>query len=385
MQLTCPRCAQTGGVKPLLVCPLSKSHEKPAPLAELMRSQGCVGVRSALSDGTAKEVLAYINALSDQAKAEVTEGRVDFGARFGGVNCRGRGVFGARQDLWLPVEAVPVAKALREVASEERLGPLLRELVGPGALLHEVSCLVSDPGAPRQCVHADTIVLPSPQFPNASMEPLYTFFVALQDVEDDMGHTVFLPRTHTPRAHEIWNGPQRQKEMFISVNDATQSNLDLGDVAIFDSRLLHCGRENSSDKRRVLFYFTVSAQHDWPLPNGKHGSNSIRAEDRGKWTLRDFGLDEAVAEGAPASKSRRDVLAGVAAAMLGGARELAEPRAASAAAAPTAAAQLSVLELEAAKANIVDALVERQYYLTGDLPKELVAPGAHFIDPTTGQ
>ena len=261
-------------------------------------------------EGAADGRVGLVGDINRVPKAEVTEGRVDFGARFGGVNCRGRGVFGARQDLWLPVEAVPVAKALREVASEERLGPLLRELVGPGALLHEVSCLVSDPGAPRQCVHADTIVLPSPQFPNASMEPLYTFFVALQDVEDDMGHTVFLPRTHTPRAHEIWNGPQRQKEMFISVNDATQSNLDLGDVAIFDSRLLHCGRENSSDKRRVLFYFTVSAQHDWPLPNGKHGSNSIRAEDRGKWTLRDFGLDEAVAEGDPASKSRRDVLVG---------------------------------------------------------------------------
>ena len=42
-------------------------------------------------------------------------------------------------------------------------------------------------GSPRQCIHADTIYLPCPQYPDAHMEPLYTFFVALQDVTDEMG------------------------------------------------------------------------------------------------------------------------------------------------------------------------------------------------------
>jgi hypothetical protein len=37
------------------------------------------------------------------------------------------------------------------------------------------------------------------------MAPLYTFFIALQDVEDNMGHTTFIPRTHTPDAHLLWN------------------------------------------------------------------------------------------------------------------------------------------------------------------------------------
>jgi hypothetical protein len=35
----------------------------------------------------------------------------------------------------------------------------------------------------------------------------------------------------------------------------------------------------------VLFYFTLSEQADWPLPNGLHGSNSILAADKGKWTV----------------------------------------------------------------------------------------------------
>lgn len=172
-------------------------------------------------------------------------------------------------------------------------------------------------------------------------------------------------------------------------------------MAVFDSRLLHCGRENSSNKRRVLFYFTVSAQHEWPLPNGKHGSNSIRAEDFGKWTLRDFGLsdegdddgaseqqqprDEAAAVEATAPSGRRDVLAGlVATAAAGSAAGLVgAPRARADGADGAGVGALSPEQLVAAKENIVDALVNRRYYVTGDLPEELVAPGAHFIDPTT--
>lgn len=152
----------------------------------------------------------------------------------------------------------------------------------------KVSSLVADPGAPRQCVHADTIVLPCPQYPEASMAPLLTFFVALQDVEEGMGHTVFLPRTHTAEAHALWNRPQKQKEALLTVHKAVQSELRAGEAAVFDSRLLHCGRANTSAKRRILFYFTLSEQAEWPLPNGLHGSNSIRAEDWRRWRVSDF-------------------------------------------------------------------------------------------------
>lgn len=142
----------------------------------------------------------------------------------------------------------------------------------------------------RQCIHADTIHLPCPQYPDVSADPLYTFFLALQDVEDNMGHTVFLPQTQTSEAHLLWNTSQRQKEKFIESRPAVMSNLKKGDVAIFDSRLLHCGCANSSNKRRVLFYFTVSRMQRWPLPGGLHGSNSRREEDAWKWQLKDLGL-----------------------------------------------------------------------------------------------
>jgi len=125
------------------------------------------------------------------------------------------------------------------------------------------------------------------------MPPLYTLFVALQDVEEGMGHTQFLPATHTQGAHELWNMAARSegmKDRFIAAQPAQQSCLRVGDVALFDSRVLHCGCENSTAKTRTLFYITVSEAQRWPLPDGLHGSNSVRAEDRGRFQLRDFGM-----------------------------------------------------------------------------------------------
>lgn len=69
---------------------------------------------------------------------------------------------------------------------------------------------------------------------------------------------------------------------------ACQSALKIGDVAAFDSRLLHLGCANESTKNRAMFYVTLSRQADWPLPNGLHGSNSIRAEDLRRWKLPDL-------------------------------------------------------------------------------------------------
>ena len=174
--------------------------EKGPTLAKLLEREGCVGVPEALTPETAATLRKFVEDRRDVAMAEV-EGGAPFESRFGGVNCRGQGLFGTRQDLYQPVEAEPVKKALTEFF--ERLRPLLEPLVGLDATLHEISSLVADPGAPRQCIHADTIVLPCPQYPSVSMEPLYTCFIALQDVDDDMGHTLFLPQTHTD--HTLWN------------------------------------------------------------------------------------------------------------------------------------------------------------------------------------
>lgn len=277
---------KTGGVDLMVNCPLKLINTKASAAAKLLERDGCISVPNILSSTTADRLLDYINEENERAKAEVLENKVPFDFRFGGVNCRGlNGPFGQRQDMFLPLSQDIVREVLAEAAGS--LWPLLLETVTAEARLHELSCLVADPGSPRQCVHADTIVLPCPQYPEVHMAPLYTFFVALQDVSFEMGPTVFLPQTHTPEAHLLWNTGQKQKELFISSRKAVRSDLKKGGVAIFDSRILHCGSANSSDKRRVLFYFTLSKQQDWPLPGGLHGSNSMRSEDRWRWQIKD--------------------------------------------------------------------------------------------------
>jgi ectoine hydroxylase-related dioxygenase (phytanoyl-CoA dioxygenase family) len=277
----------TGGVQALTRCPLSVMNNKAATVGKLLERDGAVSIPGVLSSQTADELLAYINRESDRAKGEVSDGLVPFDTRFGGVNCRGQqGMFGLRQDMYLPMSEDIVQKAFAETVRQ--LAPLLLATVTADGMVHEVSSFVADPGAPRQCVHADTIVLPCPQYPLVSMEPLYTIFIALQDVDEDMGHTVFLPKTHTPEAHLLWNVDQRKKEKFLESQLVVKSGLKKGDVSIFDSRLLHCGCANSSNKRRVLAYCTVSKQQRWPLPDGLHGSNSIRVEDRWKYKVKDL-------------------------------------------------------------------------------------------------
>ena len=69
------------------------------------------------------------------------------------------------------------------------LGPLLTELVGDAGVLQEIACLISEPGSRQQPLHPDT--------PYTSSPPLYAAFVALQDIDVEMGPTVYLPGTHT--------------------------------------------------------------------------------------------------------------------------------------------------------------------------------------------
>ena len=87
-------------------------------------------------------------------------------------------------------------------ALEEALSPLRAVLggsVGENAELFELAALVSDPRAPRQPVHPDT------PFKAGDGAAIVTTFVALQDVDESMGPTGFIPQTHTSEAHARFN------------------------------------------------------------------------------------------------------------------------------------------------------------------------------------
>jgi ectoine hydroxylase-related dioxygenase (phytanoyl-CoA dioxygenase family) len=68
---------------------------------------------------------------------------------------------------------------------ESALGKLLTSLVTERGELFELAAFYTSPGAGRQVVHADTLWSKQPA--------LYTCAVALQDVDEEMGPTLFIP------------------------------------------------------------------------------------------------------------------------------------------------------------------------------------------------
>ena len=101
------------------------------------------------------------------------------------------------------------------------------------------------PDSSPQRLHCDT-GSPSPA--------LFTSFVALQDVTENMGPTRFLLQTNRPAAHRQFSA---DKTSFLNKAASRIALLQEGDAVVYDSRVLHCGTENNSDKPRVLLVLTL--------------------------------------------------------------------------------------------------------------------------------
>jgi len=168
----------------------------------------------------------------------------------------------------------------RSSAADGVLGPALDRVLSDRAELFELAAFYTAPGASRQVVHADTLFTKQPV--------LFTVAMALQDVTEEMGPTLFLPGTHTKEMHKKFDGA-RTKDTLLLTTPHKLSLLRAGDVSVYDSRTLHCGTENRSDRRRILLYTT------WKNPRAAERDDdfwnvaSIRPEyGGGKYTLKDF-------------------------------------------------------------------------------------------------
>jgi ectoine hydroxylase-related dioxygenase (phytanoyl-CoA dioxygenase family) len=152
-----------------------------------------------------------------------------------------------RCDLLLPLKGNRnLQAALYEIlVTSNRLSSILPN----DATLYELSSLISDPNSPRQPVHPDN---PFQQHP-----PLHTIFIALQDITDQMGGTIFLPKTNTAEAHSKYNDIPNRDE-FLQSSPNVAALLNAGDASLFDSRTMHCGGANNEmeGSTRVLLYMS---------------------------------------------------------------------------------------------------------------------------------
>ena len=180
-----------------------------------------------------------------------------------------------------------LADALQELLGQDgTLRSIYENLVTLDGEFYELASVITDPGSLRQQVH--------PDLPFKETAPLYVIFLALQDVNEDMGPTTFLLKTHTAKQNAMFKD-HSQKDDQLSKADARLATLKKGDAVLFDARILHCGNANDAEKgaNRVLFNFSFRN----PKVTGSLGyPGSIRPGYCGAMTLRNIS-DALVAHG----------------------------------------------------------------------------------------
>jgi|EP01047_Picozoa_sp_COSAG01_P082221 ectoine hydroxylase-related dioxygenase (phytanoyl-CoA dioxygenase family) len=232
----------------------TEGGEVAAVAAELGR-RGALCVRSVLSAATAAAAARQVDADLVARLDALASGDSSQGEYFGDVTARVHR-YDLRQRLRGAVLAA-VLEAMRSVA------PLVAAvLASDTALLCELSCLISDPGAPRQPLHSDTglsLAGVGETGDSCIGGGLLTVFVALQDVEADMGGTIVLLETNrSSHAHSTLGADEDGHGMLADVDRWPQLSFQgsAGDAMLMDSRVLHCGGANTSLQRRRLLYMT---------------------------------------------------------------------------------------------------------------------------------
>eukprot|EP00930_Biecheleria_cincta_P029856 TRINITY_DN20716_c0_g1_i1.p1 TRINITY_DN20716_c0_g1~~TRINITY_DN20716_c0_g1_i1.p1 ORF type:complete len:399 (-),score=86.63 TRINITY_DN20716_c0_g1_i1:33-1229(-) len=238
-----------------------------------------------------------------------------------------------RSDLKLDL-CEPVVKALDKFS--QRCGELLRRICGGDVRIVELAAISSSKGAVAQPVHADTmhgvtrflqsdLALPDAgprgdlsededaegdvgkivQAVATDTALIFTSLLALQDIEPEMGPTHVWPGTNTVEHHAtLWSTSASGKKL-STVSDADeafgvahrQMTLKQGDLVLYDSRTMHCGGANSSDKRRAVF--CVSVMGPGIRPDGT--TWTMLQTLRGRLRLSEFPLGMAKVTAATAS------------------------------------------------------------------------------------
>lgn len=243
--------------------------------AEQLMSEGYIVIRDVLDEQTCEALRSHVLLCTDEA---LKLNRLDL---LGNIQEADN-----RSDLKLDL-CKPVVEALNQFGA--RCGGLLTRVTGGNAKVVELAAISSSKGAVAQPVHADTmhgvtrflqsdIVMPEANMDDGVSEDegveddvadivkavatetalIFTSLVALQDIESEMGPTHVWPRTNTVEHHAtLWGTSVSGK---LSVEEADEAfkvehrkmNLRRGDLVLYDSRTMHCGGANSSDRRRSV-------------------------------------------------------------------------------------------------------------------------------------
>lgn len=146
-----------------------------------IQNNGVVRIDKVLTQGRASQIVNFVNEDLSDSIAAVEGHRIEALSRFSNMLASGN-----RWDFKLQIDHPVILGAMKEIfRGDKAVGQLLSSLVTEGAELFEMAAFCTLPGAMRQVVHADTLWSKRPA--------LYTCAIALQDVSDEMGPTLFIP------------------------------------------------------------------------------------------------------------------------------------------------------------------------------------------------
>lgn len=260
------------GTKPADLKAAAKIHAKE------LKQAGVVRIDNVLTDSMADNLRDYVFQLRKVSEEQVRKKEVKSIERFANVLLKEN-----RCDLTIPLDDDLVIDALLWILQKTPVTQTVSSILGRDAGLYELSCLISDPGSQRQVTHPDN------PCNSSNNEPiLYTCFIALQDIELDMGPTTWIPHTHNLESHEQFQDDAKDpssgespKDVLLRTKPSVLGLLPKGSCAIFDSRLLHCGGSNISNTIRALFYCSFKS----PKVGYPGNPGSIRQNLQSKYTI----------------------------------------------------------------------------------------------------
>jgi ectoine hydroxylase-related dioxygenase (phytanoyl-CoA dioxygenase family) len=248
------------------------TKEDKSRFGAVIMEQGVARINGRLSKATAASVSDFVNKQLEESLNPVDTDDTDLyqlyqqQTKFADVQGKHN-----RWDMLMPLEeSSEITKALYELLLENRvLSETIESILGPSAQLYELGSLISDPGSERQMLHADYNYQPDFQ---PVIPPALTCFVALQDIESNMGPTTFLPSSATALYHQEIGDRQfdfSSTDGLLAESPNVLSTLGSGDCSIYNPMTLHCGGANRSEQRRNIFYFSFKNpkfnDKDWPL------------------------------------------------------------------------------------------------------------------------
>jgi len=230
--------------------------------AKVIHRDGVLRIDQALTPELADELREYVLQQQIFAATKTDENLESSQAFYGVENQRKsrcdlqlsllRGGYEADGNANMSGQKHILADALQELLGEDgTLRFIYEELVTLKGEFYEMAAIITDPGSTRQKIH--------PDLPFKDHSPLYVIFLALQDVNESMGPTSFLLRTHTAKGNDTFKDQSQEvRDEQLSTADCRISTLKKGDAVLFDARILHCGNANDLENgsNRALFNFS---------------------------------------------------------------------------------------------------------------------------------